>query len=688
MAWVSVDLGTAVFGLINGQPSGQYVDGKIVHANDRWTDVWFPGLVLEPGRVYTFELEYENAAPGPEAGSATNWSGMYGMTAPTQTAYDASGWWEFAATRSGNVLTLTVGPGVGDYDQNLADGAMVPFFELQKFNALVGLRYSMSTYESGALVPLDSTPAEQSEYPSNYYAAGCALGDGIAVMAWTDDRQRNHEMYEVRAVRWTESLELEVGPLAVGPSSWWDEGYFMAPRMGWVARINATTALIVPNDYAPLGTLGWLVAVDPVTLAITNLGAVHWSNAAMQSQGYSQVVQHASSAGVFMNVDIVDGSPSDTQATTYAALSRATGQRTQEASWIYSDDHGSVGYFMAQLTSLARLNDGRFIATAMLAEDLVPAVGTSGQFGYQPQWTKTSIWVMDAAGDVPSPDTRQRVATINDKADFDGVYVTVLPNGKVHYFIDFQNRYLYAGDSDTAKSELLELDPTTWTFSEPVSLPWVSNGTSGHLMDYMSLHPMTEGTSLWHAMFGGSSGGGGYTVGTFDGQGITQHAVPDLQWSSGSVWRYSDEAYPVGGDRWIGMFNGDLYGGNPYGEDFGQVWAFAGRTGEDIPVPAEITADFDFEVQDNGIVVDFDASASGPDIVSYTWNFGDPLNPLPTVVEEPTTAYTFSVPMTYQVTLTVANAAGQTASVTKPVTIEPEEITGLAGPPLVRFYPA
>lgn len=98
-----------------------------------------------------------------------------------------------------------------------------------------------------------------------------------------------------------------------------------------------------------------------------------------------------------------------------------------------------------------------------------------------------------------------------------------------------------------------------------------------------------------------------------------------------------------------------------------------------------ITADFDFNVQDNGIVVDFDASASGPDVATYSWDFADPLNPLPTETPDATIAHTYSVPGTYDVTLTVVTDTGQTASVTKSLTIAPEEIAGVAGPTRVRF---
>jgi PKD repeat protein len=64
--------------------------------------------------------------------------------------------------------------------------------------------------------------------------------------------------------------------------------------------------------------------------------------------------------------------------------------------------------------------------------------------------------------------------------------------------------------------------------------------------------------------------------------------------------------------------------------------------------------------------VDFDASASTPSpgaaISSYTWNFGD--GSAPVITTAPTTSHTYATPGSQQVTLTVTDTAGLTASIT------------------------
>ena len=65
--------------------------------------------------------------------------------------------------------------------------------------------------------------------------------------------------------------------------------------------------------------------------------------------------------------------------------------------------------------------------------------------------------------------------------------------------------------------------------------------------------------------------------------------------------------------------------------------------------------------------VDFDASASTPSpgaaLQNYTWNFGDGSAPVSTTT--PTTTHIYATPGSQQVTLTVTDSAGQSASITK-----------------------
>ena len=99
------------------------------------------------------------------------------------------------------------------------------------------------------------------------------------------------------------------------------------------------------------------------------------------------------------------------------------------------------------------------------------------------------------------------------------------------------------------------------------------------------------------------------------------------------------------------------------------------------------TASFAYSIQSNGAIVDFDASASTGDIVEYRWDYSDPLFDGPEILSSPYAAHLYAVAGTVLVTLTVVDSAGQTATATRELTIDPEVITGVAGPTTTRFRP-
>ena len=103
-------------------------------------------------------------------------------------------------------------------------------------------------------------------------------------------------------------------------------------------------------------------------------------------------------------------------------------------------------------------------------------------------------------------------------------------------------------------------------------------------------------------------------------------------------------------------------GSNPSGDS--QTPYFSVGTGGTTAPTASFTDTADTTVPGT---VDFDASASAPSpgaaLQSYTWNFGDGTAPVTTA--SPTTTHTYATPGSQQVTLTVTDSAGQSASFTK-----------------------
>ncbi len=80
---------------------------------------------------------------------------------------------------------------------------------------------------------------------------------------------------------------------------------------------------------------------------------------------------------------------------------------------------------------------------------------------------------------------------------------------------------------------------------------------------------------------------------------------------------------------------------------------------------------------DAGQPVTFDGSSSTPAgaIVNYQWDFGDG-----TTANGPTVNYTYGMPGSYNVTLTVTDGSGQSSTATSPVTVNPGQATILPVP--------
>lgn len=85
------------------------------------------------------------------------------------------------------------------------------------------------------------------------------------------------------------------------------------------------------------------------------------------------------------------------------------------------------------------------------------------------------------------------------------------------------------------------------------------------------------------------------------------------------------------------------------------------------------TADFTTAV---GLTASITSISTDPDgtVAAYAWNFGDNSTD---IVSTPTASHTFATG-TYQVTLTVTDNSGATATVTKPVTVTSPAPTSLA----------
>lgn len=173
--------------------------------------------------------------------------------------------------------------------------------------------------------------------------------------------------------------------------------------------------------------------------------------------------------------------------------------------------------------------------------------------------------------------------------------------------------------------------------------------------------PQSYNDNQWHHVVAtqGASGMRLYVDGIQVGANALAGAEPYL-----GYWR-------IGGDQvWGGAtsnyFSGQLAEAAVYPSALGADavlahFVAAGRPAPNRPPVASFTTSKSFL----GIAVDGSAS-SDPDgpLASYSWNFGDGAT-----AAGATAAHTYAAPGTYQVTLTVADAQGLTATSTAPVTV-------------------
>lgn len=95
------------------------------------------------------------------------------------------------------------------------------------------------------------------------------------------------------------------------------------------------------------------------------------------------------------------------------------------------------------------------------------------------------------------------------------------------------------------------------------------------------------------------------------------------------------------------------------------------------PPPANQPPTADFTTAVDGLTASITSISTDPDgtVAAYAWNFGDNSTD---IVSTPTASHTFATAGTYQVTLTVTDNSGATATVTKPVTVTSPAPTSLA----------
>jgi PKD repeat protein len=104
-------------------------------------------------------------------------------------------------------------------------------------------------------------------------------------------------------------------------------------------------------------------------------------------------------------------------------------------------------------------------------------------------------------------------------------------------------------------------------------------------------------------------------------------------------------------------------------------------TGAAAPLPTPPAAAFVASVNPATGVARFSDSSSlgagGAPIVAHAWNFGDPASGAADTASTPNASHTFGVPGVYTVTLSVTDADGLSAAVSRQVTVP--------GPPVARF---
>lgn len=153
--------------------------------------------------------------------------------------------------------------------------------------------------------------------------------------------------------------------------------------------------------------------------------------------------------------------------------------------------------------------------------------------------------------------------------------------------------------------------------------------------------------------------------------------IYDGTWITRYVGGPSDGQIATGTQIW----NSRIDTGNPSFVDITEMHLH-------VTIIPPVNAAFITTVEDDGLSVSLDASPSGEGVVNYAWDFGDG-----TTLEtnSATADHTYENPGTYTITLTVTGADDVTATTAQDVEVtevEVPNITGLAGLPRTKFFPA
>lgn len=404
----------------------------------------------------------------------------------------------------------------------------------------------------GEPLPLDDTTDYEdplyAEY-GDFYATGICVNDteGIVIVAWsTDGSTEAPVIWNARAVRWTEDLVGEIGPMLDGPP---------APSPGWDIRLNVVAklsdnyALIVPGSGSPAGyvdTLGFIVSVDPGSLVLTYHGTLAWPGG-VSPEDWGQAVPGEDRLGLR---EYVSGVPRNLG---FVSISRDSHAITNSRFWTETDPDYDISNWVD-------LGD-QFLGLY-----------------YPPDNTNVQLVVYSDDAGVPGG-SMNVVQTLEHVFIFDAVFTCTLDDG--HVLIYGQRL------SSPFSGILYTVNPADWSYTYLTLARPQRAGLSGHLQDYMSVQP---DPGLNRAIFGyideflGS--GNGEHVGLFDGTNVIfqelifpwRGAVEGEQQGMDSV--HSVEVWPCGLGRYICTLNGSMYETAFFSSKYtyGQIWAICGIT--------------------------------------------------------------------------------------------------------------
>lgn len=513
----------------------------------------------------------------------------------------------------------------------------------------------MSILEFGSPTPIGQTSTEEWGYDGDGNVRVCQVFEDVALAVWADWTGVHH--FVARVVSWSADLVPtfgpEVGLLVPGQEA---EAGGTSQDIIDLHQLDEGLAVVVASTRYYNGTTsenspGVVLSVDPTTFNVTclsrlpvDIGNDQNFNALVSCQGARRVTILAdgnSRPSVLYTVTPSDGG--------FEVSSRTPG-------WSALTGSDGVVALLDIGDELLRLTGGGdgalevwrhsydFLGTATLISDAITEWG-----GLDTYAAKVGDWLH--INTLMGYD--QAEVGWNKNRLYSVSLVTGETRGPVLYeratnaFYDYYHHYSFAE-----------------TVSEDYSLMGVSARPEPSEVDDDG--PGNEWTGRIFASL-------------FDGSAIVERAVAwDLDFRRGG-WR---ETWARGLDCLVQRVPGEsrlivaatasvAIGVEPGFTEFefeDQSFAILGRATLATP-----TAEFTHAVQDNGYVVEFDASLSsggGGEIVAYAWDFKDPVTPGVVTVANAQTSYPYVVvPATYLVTLTVMNDAGQSASVTHEVNL-------------------